>query len=80
MLYEPAALHHGDPVGDLGNHAEIVGDEQHRHAARGLDLADQCKDLCLCRHVERRRRLVGYQDVGLERERHRDHRALPLAA
>ena len=73
-------MHHGDPVGDLGDDAEIVGDEQHRHATGRLYLPDQREYLRLRRHVERGGRLVGDQDVGLERERHRDHRALPLAA
>ena len=31
-------------------------------------------------HVERRRRLVGDEELGTARERHRDHRPLPLAA
>ena len=43
-------------------------------------LADQRQDLRLDRDVERRRRLVGDQQVGVARERHRDHRALAHAA
>src|SRR5215217_5312343 len=27
-----ACIHHDDPVGDLGDHSEIVGDEQDAHA------------------------------------------------
>ncbi len=55
-------------------------DEQHGHASCRLDLADQCQYLCLRRHVECRGRLVGNENIGLERERHRDHRALALPA
>ena len=43
-------------------------------------VADQLEDLRLDRHVERRRRLVGDQEVGVARERHRDHHALAHAA
>ena len=41
---------------------------------------DQVEDLLLDRHVERRRRLVGDQQLRLARDRHRDHHALLLAA
>ena len=59
---------------------EVVGDEQQRHAEARLQILQQLQDLRLDRHVERRRRLVGDQDVGLVGERHRDHHALALAA
>jgi hypothetical protein len=36
-----------------------VGDEQHRHAGLGLEVAEQLEDLGLHRHVEGRRQLVG---------------------
>ena len=39
-----------------------------------LQLARQLEDLRLDGHVERRRRLVGDQQLGVERERHGDHR------
>ena len=43
-------------------------------------VAHQVQDLRLDRHVERGRGLVGDQQLGLERERHRDHHALRHAA
>ena len=46
----------------------------------GDERAQQVEDLRLDRHVERRRRLVGDQELRLARERHRDHRALAHAA
>ena len=45
-----------------------------------LQLAEQLQDLRLHRHVERGRRLVGDEQVGLVGERHGDHHALALAA
>ena len=41
---------------------------------------EQLEDLRLHRHVERRRRLVGDQQLGVVDERHRDHHALAHAA
>ena len=40
-LDDAARLHHHHAVGDLGHHAEVVGDEQHAGAAPALQLADQ---------------------------------------
>jgi hypothetical protein len=48
-------------VGDLGHHAEVVGDEQHTRAMPSLDVLDQVEDLRLRGHVQRRGRLVGDQ-------------------
>ena len=67
-------------VSDPGHHSEIVGDPDYRHAEPFLQAADQFQDLCLDRHVERRRRLVGDQQLGLAGQRHGDHHALTHAA
>ena len=48
--------------------------------SRALQLLEKLEDLRLHGHVERGRRLVGDQQVGLVGERHRDHHALALAA
>ena len=45
-----------------------------------LELAQQVEDLCLDRDVERRHRLVGDQQLGLERDRAGDADPLALAA
>jgi hypothetical protein len=87
-LDQHPVLHHGDAVGDLGDDAEVVGDEEHAHAAAdglaigsptALDRPDQRQDLRLGRDVERRRRFVGDQQRRLECQGHRDHHPLPLA-
>ena len=79
-LDDLAVLHYADPVGDPPHDAEIVRDEQHRHAEVALELRQKLEDLRLDRDVERRRRLVRDQEVGPVRQRHRDHDALPLPA
>ena len=80
-LFDDAAeAHHGDVVGDLGDDAHVVGDEQHRHAAADLQALDEIEDLGLGGHIERGRRLVGDEDFGIGGERHGDHGALAHAA
>ena len=80
VLDDAARVHHGDVVGDVGDDAEVVRDQDHRRVEVVLELVDQLDDLRLDRHVERRRGLVGDQDVRVVRQRHRDHRALAHAA
>ena len=76
LLDDAAGVHDHDLVGDLGDDAEIVRDQDHRRVEVVLQPVDQLDDLRLDRHVERGRGLVGDQDVRVVRERHRDHRAL----
>ncbi len=64
----------------MPDNAEIVGDQHNRHAETLLERAQQFQYLRLDRHIKRRRRLVGDQDVGFVGKRHGDHDALPLAA
>ena len=79
-LDDPAGVHDGDLVGDLRDDAEVVGDQQHRGAGVSLQFAHQLEDLRLDGHVERRRRLVGDEQLGIVGKRHGDHHALPHAA
>ncbi len=64
---------------DFADDAEIVRDQQHRHALRLLQLDQQLENLLLDRHVQRGGRLIGDQHVGLGRQRDRNHHALLLA-
>ncbi len=57
-----------------------MGDEQHRHLVPPLQSGDQIQDLLLDRHIERGRRLVGDEELGLAGDRHRDHDPLLLSA
>ena len=80
LLDRPAGVHHDHVVGDLGDDPEVVRDHDDRRAVLRLQLAHQLEDLRLRRHVERGRRLVRDQQVGVVDQRHRDHHALPHAA
>ena len=72
--------HHGDAVGHVVDHGEIVRDEQVGEAELLLQILEQVEDLRLHRDVERRDRLVADQQVGPERQRAGDADALALAA
>ncbi len=79
-LDDPARVHDRDLVDHLGDHAEVVGDQQDRHAEPLAQLSHQLEDLGLDRRVERGRRLVGDQELRVAAQRHRDHHALPHAS
>ena len=79
-LDDPPEVHHGDPVADVADDAQVVGDEQVGQPELALQPLEQVDDLGLDRHVERADRLVGDDQVGLQRERTRDADALALAA
>ena len=79
-LDRPTGVHHLHPVGDARDHAEVVGDQHDRRLQVLLDALHDVEDLRLDRDVERRRRLVGDEHVGLVGDRHRDHHPLAHAA
>ncbi len=77
---DPARVHDEDLVRDVGDDPEVVRDQDHRRVELVFEPVDELEDLRLDRHVERGRRLVGDQHVGVAGERHRDHRPLPHPA
>jgi hypothetical protein len=80
LLDDAAAVHDEHVVGELRDDPEIVSDHHDRHLVLLLQAAHQPQDLCLRRHVQRRRRLVGDDDLRVVDQRHRDHHALTHAA
>ncbi len=79
-LDDPPGIHDVHGLGDRGDHAEVVGDQEQRHAGLVRDLADQLQDLRLDGDVERGRWLVGDQQLRPSGQRHGDHHPLALAA
>ena len=79
-LHDLAVAQDGDAVGHLGDHREIVRDEQKSHAVFVDEITQEFEDLRLQHNVERGRRFVGDQELGLERAGDRDDDALALAA
>ena len=66
-LGDAAGVHHGDAVAGLGDHAHVVRDQHHRGAVLLAQALEQRNDLRLDRHVERRGRLVGDDQLRLGR-------------
>ena len=69
-----------DAMRGLGHDAHVVGDEHEAHAGFLTQPQQEIEDLRLDRHVERRRRLVGDQQLRPAGDRHRDHHALAHSA
>ena len=80
VLDDLAGVHHRDPVAHAGDDAEVVGDQQHGDAEALLQVGEEVEDLRLDRDVERRRRLVGDEQLGFARQRHGDEHPLAHAA
>ena len=80
LLDHPARVHDHDAVGDVGDHREVVGDQDDPGVGLLAQLAQLVEDLRLDRDVQRRGRLVGDQQLRRAGQRHRDHHALAHAA
>ncbi len=75
-LHHAPEVEHHDPVGEVADDAEVVGDEEVRHALLGLEVDQQVEDRRLHGHVERGRRLVADDDARVARKRAPDRDAL----
>ena len=80
LLDQPAEVHHTDPVADVADDGEVVGHDQEGQPELVLQLLEQVDHLGLHRHVERADRLVGHDQLGVDRERPGDADPLALAA
>ena len=79
-LHQPAGVHDQDPVCPFARDAEVMGDEQQRHAPLALDAVQQVEDLALGGDVQRRRWLVADQHLGVARQAGGQGNPLPHAA
>ena len=80
MLDDFTPEHHGNVVGDVGHHAEVVRDENDGHAEVVAEFLQQPEDLRLHGDVERGGGLVGDENFRVGDERHGNHHALAHAA
>ncbi len=72
--------HHIGSVSHMAHDPQVVRDQQDGHAELALQILEQLQYLRLDGDVERRRRLVGDQQIGFVGERHGDHHPLALPA
>ncbi|MNL66576.1 hypothetical protein D3C87_1910650 [compost metagenome] len=63
-----------------GRHAQVVGDEDHAQVQLFADAFQQIQDLRLHRHVQRRYRFIGDQNLGFHHQSPRNGNALALPA
>ena len=77
---DAAAIHDADTVSIAGDDTEIMCDQDQRRVGGPRHLLEQCEDLRLNGDVERRRRLVGDDELRLAGQCHGDHGALAHAA
>src|SRR5262245_63148047 len=73
-------VHHGDAIGDVLHHREVVRDEEVRETALALEILEQIDHLRLYGPVERRNGLVAHDEAWLHGQRARDAHALALAS
>ena len=79
-LDDASGVHREHAVGDLGDHAEVVGDEHDGGPVVVLQPCEQVEQLGLHRHVEGGGRFVGDQQLRPQGQRHRQHHPLAHAA
>ena len=80
LLDEAARVHDSELFGDLGDHAQVMGDKDHREPPLGTQVGEQGEDLGLDGHIESGRRLVAQQDRRIRRQGYRDHDPLARAS
>ena len=74
-----AQIHHGHPVRDMADKAQVVRHEHHGQMQLFLQLQQQVHHLRLNRHIQRRYQFIGHQNLGLDRESPCNADALALA-
>ena len=79
-LGDAAGIHHRHPIAGLRDDAEVMGDQQDAHGEFAPQIEQQLEDLVLDGDVQRRRRLVGDEQLGPAGKGHGDHHPLPHAA
>jgi len=79
-LHDLPGVEHHDAVAQLGDQREVVGDEEHGHAALVAQLPQQLDDFRLDGDVERGRGLVGHEQLRVARHGDGDHDPLQHAA
>lgn len=77
---ELSEIHHGHAVGNVADRRDIMGDEEVGQASLPLKLHESVQDLCLDRDVERTRRFVEYDNLGLNDQGASEGNPLPTTA
>ncbi len=73
-------IHHADAIGNFGNDADVVGDNDDAQITLPTQRLDQVEDLFLDRDIQRCRRLIRDHQIGVARQRQGDNHTLPHPA
>ena len=76
LAHHPALLQHAGHIGQGQHILHVVGDQQHAHAAAGLQIGEQIENLGLDGHVQGRSRLVGDEHFRVASQGDGDHHPL----
>lgn len=77
-LHELPEVHHADPVCDLADDRQVVGDEQVGESELLLEITEQVENLCPHGDVQRRHWFVAHDQCGARRQSSSDDDALAL--
>jgi hypothetical protein len=69
QLAHRAKVHHRYPGAKMLYHRQVMGDEQVSQAPGFLGVHHQIKHLGLDRHIQRGNRLIGHDELGVDRQR-----------
>ncbi len=79
-LDNSAEMHHGDAIGNVPHHGEVVRNENVGKAKSSLQVAQQIEHLRADRNIKRGHRLIADDELRLDRKRARDRNTLALTA
>ena len=79
LLHDPPQIHHTDPVADMANNRQIMGNEEVGRPPLSLQPQHQVDDLRADRHIESGDRLVRDNERRVDDHRTRDAYSLALA-
>ena len=80
LFADASGIHDDDFIAQLRDNSEVMGDHNDRHSDLALDIFHKFQNTGLDRNVQRGRRLVRDQDIGLTGKRHCDHDPLSHTA
>jgi hypothetical protein len=80
MLHDAPGVHHGDVVGAVGHHPEVVRDQDHAHRPFALECGQEIQNLGLQGDVEPGGRFVGQHQLRSAGQGDGDHDPLAHAA
>jgi hypothetical protein len=66
LLGNAACIHDHYPVGHIGMHSHIMGHQEHRIPAYGLDILNHLQDSTLNNDIQRRGGLIRNNQTGFE--------------